>query len=118
VRIYRLLLVRIRLTFLGGGCWGATGLIGINLGVTSMSRTYPDSDSGIAEAAIYSPKNIISTSNYFHAALMVFFIREIVYFIKSIQHEIGNEEIKEKNENKSPPSKKPNFPVVDFTIGC
>jgi hypothetical protein len=60
-----------QISFLGGGCWGAYGLIGMNVAVTTMPST--THFSAISEAAIYSPKNIIVPSPEFKTAFLVFF---------------------------------------------
>ncbi|KAE9546980.1 hypothetical protein FO519_009808, partial [Halicephalobus sp. NKZ332] len=72
----------------GAGCWGARGLIGMNIACTLMP---PKSHhSAISEAAIFSSKNIISPALRFKEAYLVELEKE-----------------RKEKEKSSPPRKKP-----------
>lgn len=55
---------------LGGACWSARGLIGINYGFTCMQE-FGLTKLAISEAATYSPKNILSPVLFIEQSLMV-----------------------------------------------
>jgi hypothetical protein len=62
---------QLKVKLLGGGIWGSRGLIGMNVACTTMpSKSH---HSAISEAAIFSPKNIISQALRFQEAYMVCF---------------------------------------------
>ena len=58
--------------FLGGGCWGANGLLGMSVARTTMPPT--TRDSAHSAAASFPGKNLISPANMFEQALLVCFI--------------------------------------------
>lgn len=60
---------------LGGGCWSARGLIGINVACTTMPSQYHHL--AISEAAIFSPKNIISPAYRFKEEYLVCILKKL-----------------------------------------
>lgn len=62
---------QLKVKLLGGGIWGSRGLIGMNIACTTMPPKVHYS--AISEAAIFSPKNVISPALRFKEAYMVCF---------------------------------------------
>lgn len=61
--------IKFKLKLLGGGIWGARGLIGMNFGCTAMPLQLHHE--AISEAATFSPRNIICPAFHFKIAYAV-----------------------------------------------